>query len=71
MTIVSNYRLIRDEDALPNYEAAANDAIRAGLMDKRYFWMVTLASLCVRENNAGRQFNSIEITFLGPFLGEF
>ena len=52
MSNVQNFRLIRDEGFIPNYEAAANDAIRAGFIDKRYFWMVALATLCVRDNEA-------------------
>ena len=45
-------RLLRDENFIPNYEAAAYDAIQAGFIEKRYFWMVALASLCVRDNEA-------------------
>ena len=45
-------RLLRDENFIPNYEAAAYDAVQAGFIEKRYFWMVALASLCVRDNEA-------------------
>ena len=50
--LLPNFRLLRDENFIPNYEAAAYDAIQAGFIEKRYFWMVALASLCVRDNEA-------------------
>ena len=49
-TFLRGSRLIKEEDIIPHYEAAAYDAVAAGFIDKRYFWMVTLASLCVRDS---------------------
>ena len=49
-TFLRGSRLIKEDNIIPPYEAAAYDAVAAGFIDKRYFWMVTLASLCVRDS---------------------